>query len=230
MHYMLKQDQQEYASLNYDDGYQVRIMWIFRSFYMLDKCPDFKNIRAPKGSKTPAKEPTVNDIHNTDYGHLATPILTNLCWIAAINKMIGMNVWNSPYQCALLASKYNNISVERELLNFVRSGTVDMPPNSVLIVVQDDENYFVGLGLCPVRCFTEEAFARRADVRPDDEGKYFSGLLWKNTRGAAKIACISIEKAQAKWESGPWWGEEQEQFHKDNTNGDLVGDMHGYAF
>jgi len=109
-------------------------MWIFRNFYKLDKCPDFnfdKNKIAPLICKKEAKEPTYNDIIGWDPIFLATPVLTNMCLMAAINRMIGFNVWNSAYQCALAASKYNNVSVERELLNFVRCGTINFPLDAV---------------------------------------------------------------------------------------------------
>jgi len=99
--------------------------------------------------------PTEEFIKNIKGEYEAPSILSNLCQIYMINKMIGYNIFTSAHQICQMVALMEDSKLEQEILNFCRGGSVYIPLNSIVLVLESKEIY-TGWGLAPIQCYTEE--------------------------------------------------------------------------
>ena len=95
---------------------------------------------------------------------------------------------------------WSKVSEYRELLNFVRSGTIAMTYNTVSVVTFDEETKrYKGWGMTIIKSFTEADLQRKI-VKDKDN---FSALLYHLSGKASKLALVAIESSTPVYEKGP---------------------------
>jgi len=137
--------------------------------------------------------------------------------------MIGYNIFTSVHQTCQLVALMEGTSFEQEALNFCRGGAVHIPLNSVIIVIENDKCY-EGYGLAPIQSFTEGKLIEILEKHRSN----FSAKLHEVSKGAVKIACVTVEKYQKVAEDGAHFGKHIGKNEEDDEH--LQGDQHAYVF